>query len=280
MHLFSMCRQQAGHGGQRLGGARRHQGHLPGERLQDRRAQARSTAPRSRTRSSDPYQQEHTDFIASIRKGEPISELKMVTESTATAIMGREAAYTGKVVTFDEIINGTTSILPPAIDLTASLPTPPVADAGREHELRLTMSTTPPLHGSQCPGHRRDPGRPDRLRRTRHRRGAQRRRRRARRPHRRDGRCLQGSARRVAHDPHRTPRRQDGGDRRHAASSASTPTRSCSRPTSTTSSWRRRRRSAPGTSRPRSRPASTSSPRSRWPSTAPACAAASSRSSR
>ena len=74
--------------------------------------------------------QEHTDFIASIRKGEPISELKFTTESTATAIMGREAAYTGKVVTFDDIVNSTTVLAPPSIELSANLPTPPVPMPG------------------------------------------------------------------------------------------------------------------------------------------------------
>ena len=45
--------------------------------------------------------------------------------------MGREAAYTGKVVTFDDIVNSTTSMLaPPSIDLSASLPTPPVPMPG------------------------------------------------------------------------------------------------------------------------------------------------------
>ena len=77
-----------------------------------------------------PYVQEHTDFIASIRKGEPVSELKFTTEATATAIMGREAAYTGKVVTFDDIVNSTTVLAPPTVDLKAALSTPPVPMPG------------------------------------------------------------------------------------------------------------------------------------------------------
>ena len=44
--------------------------------------------------------------------------------------MGRESAYTGKVVTFDEIVNGTVSLAPPRIDLTANLATPPVPMPG------------------------------------------------------------------------------------------------------------------------------------------------------
>ena len=56
------------------------------------------------------------------------------------------------------------------------------------------------------------------------------------------------------------------------ASSASTPTRTCSQADVDSSSSRRRRPSGPATSRRPSRPASTSSPRSRSPSTAPASA--------
>ena len=60
----------------------------------------------------------------------PGLELKFVAESTATAIMGREAAYTGKVVTFDDIVNGTVSLAPPSLDMKADLPTPPVPMPG------------------------------------------------------------------------------------------------------------------------------------------------------
>src|SRR5262249_43613592 len=38
---------------------------------------------------TNPYVQEHTDLIASIRSGRPINELQQVAESTLTAIMGR-----------------------------------------------------------------------------------------------------------------------------------------------------------------------------------------------
>jgi len=42
---------------------------------------------------SNPYVQEHTDLINSIRSGKPLQEGKTVTESTLCAIMGRESAY-------------------------------------------------------------------------------------------------------------------------------------------------------------------------------------------
>ena len=50
---------------------------------------------------TNPYVQEHTDLIASIRAGNPLNELRRVAESTLTAIVGRKSAYTGKVVALD-----------------------------------------------------------------------------------------------------------------------------------------------------------------------------------
>jgi myo-inositol 2-dehydrogenase / D-chiro-inositol 1-dehydrogenase len=38
-----------------------------------------------------------------------------VAESTLTAIMGREAAYTGQEVTWDEMLNAEQDLLPPQV---------------------------------------------------------------------------------------------------------------------------------------------------------------------
>ena len=62
---------------------------------------------------SHAYVQEHADLIASIRAGKPLNESKQVAESTLTAIMGREAAYTGKMVKWDEILNSDLDLSPP-----------------------------------------------------------------------------------------------------------------------------------------------------------------------
>jgi predicted dehydrogenase len=50
---------------------------------------------------NDPYQTEHDDLFASIRSGNLLNEGQMVAESTMSAILGRMATYTGKVVTWD-----------------------------------------------------------------------------------------------------------------------------------------------------------------------------------
>ncbi len=50
--------------------------------------------------STNPYIQEHTDLIRSIREGKPLNEGRQVAESTMTAILGRMSAYTGREVSW------------------------------------------------------------------------------------------------------------------------------------------------------------------------------------
>lgn len=53
----------------------------------------------------DPYTQEHTDLIASIRNGDGLNEARNIAESTMAAIMGRMSAYTGQEVTWEFAMN-------------------------------------------------------------------------------------------------------------------------------------------------------------------------------
>jgi predicted dehydrogenase len=53
--------------------------------------------------SPNGYVAEHGDLITSIRSGNPLNEAEQVAESTLTAILGREAAYTGRKITWEEI---------------------------------------------------------------------------------------------------------------------------------------------------------------------------------
>ena len=78
-----------------------------------------------------PYVQEHMDLQASIRgTGEYLNEGQRIAESTLTAIMGREAAYTGKVITFEDALNSDQDLMPDLMDFT-DMPTPPVPVPGR-----------------------------------------------------------------------------------------------------------------------------------------------------
>jgi len=62
---------------------------------------------RYRGENVDPYQQEHVDLINAIAKNTELNEVEQVTNSTLTAIMGREAAYSGSVVEWDDMKSST-----------------------------------------------------------------------------------------------------------------------------------------------------------------------------
>jgi predicted dehydrogenase len=86
---------------------------------------------RRRKEDVSPYIQEHTDLIESIRKNDPINELKNVAESTLTAIMGRMSAYTGKPITWEMAKNSTEDLMPAKLDWNMELAVPPVAIPGK-----------------------------------------------------------------------------------------------------------------------------------------------------
>ncbi len=67
---------------------------------------------RWRGQGSNPYVQEHADLVEAIRTGKTLNEAKTVAESTLTAIMGRESAYSGRAVEWDEMLNAKTSLMP------------------------------------------------------------------------------------------------------------------------------------------------------------------------
>ncbi len=86
---------------------------------------------REARRSANPYVQEHSDLINSIREGPPINELKNVAESSLTAIMGRMSAYTGKVVTWEQALNSRLDTMPANLSRDMTLNTAPVPVPGK-----------------------------------------------------------------------------------------------------------------------------------------------------
>jgi predicted dehydrogenase len=52
----------------------------------------------------DPYVQEHIDLIAAIRTGNQVVEAEETARTNMAAIMGRQSAYTGKKVTWEEMM--------------------------------------------------------------------------------------------------------------------------------------------------------------------------------
>jgi len=94
---------------------------INGKRIVDRQADRRA---------ADPYVQEHTDLIESIRTAKPVNELKQVAESTLTAIMGRMSAYTGKPVTWEQALNSKLDTFPEKLSWDMTIETPPVPVPG------------------------------------------------------------------------------------------------------------------------------------------------------
>jgi hypothetical protein len=95
---------------------------INGQRVLNREQAAKAT---------DPYVQEHTDLIESIRAGSPINELKNVAESTLTAIMGRMSAYTGKDISWDQALHSKEVLMPEKLTWDMTLSVPPVAIPGQ-----------------------------------------------------------------------------------------------------------------------------------------------------
>jgi myo-inositol 2-dehydrogenase / D-chiro-inositol 1-dehydrogenase len=68
---------------------------------------------------NSPMVQEHVDLVNSIRRNEPLNEASNVASSTLTAIMGRVSAYTGREVTWDEMMNSDLHYQPKVYDFGA-----------------------------------------------------------------------------------------------------------------------------------------------------------------
>jgi myo-inositol 2-dehydrogenase / D-chiro-inositol 1-dehydrogenase len=60
----------------------------------------------------DSLVQEHADFVRAIRSGTPVNTAKDTAIATLVAIMGRESAYTGKAVLYDELMASTMRLGP------------------------------------------------------------------------------------------------------------------------------------------------------------------------
>ena len=75
------------------------------------------------------YIQEHVHLVNAIRTGQYVNEAEQTALSTLTAIMGREAAYTGKLITWDDIMNsdqrlGPTEYVLGPVNMTFEVPVP------------------------------------------------------------------------------------------------------------------------------------------------------------
>jgi predicted dehydrogenase len=84
------------------------------------------------TKGIDPRVHEHIVLVKSVRGNIPYVNLGMlVAESTMTAIMGRESAYSGIEITWDMIMNSKQDLQPKAFDYALKMEVPPVPVPGQ-----------------------------------------------------------------------------------------------------------------------------------------------------
>jgi len=85
---------------------------------------------RYREKHPSAHQLEHEDLIVSIRDGNPINEAQALAESTMTAIIGREAAYSGQEIEWDTAMQSTKRLGPKEYEF-GPYATPPVPMPGK-----------------------------------------------------------------------------------------------------------------------------------------------------
>jgi myo-inositol 2-dehydrogenase / D-chiro-inositol 1-dehydrogenase len=87
----------------------------------------------------DGMAQEHIDLVTAIKEGKPLNECQRMAESTLTAIMGREASYTGKRVNWNQLLDSDQKLFQAKLEW-GPLPVPEVARPGRTMVKRVDIS--------------------------------------------------------------------------------------------------------------------------------------------
>ena len=89
-----------------------------------------------RKNQPNPYQQEHDELWATLMKGEyKFADAENAAKSTMTAIMGRYATYSGKVMTWEESLNGKVDLFPDTLAWDAQPKLLPNADGFYPHAI-------------------------------------------------------------------------------------------------------------------------------------------------
>ena len=85
----------------------------------------------------DPYQLEWNDLIAAIRENRSYNEVKRGVEASLVTSMGRRAAHTGKVITFDDMLNCDHEFAPGVDKLTRDSPAPLPANSEGKYSMPM-----------------------------------------------------------------------------------------------------------------------------------------------
>ena len=121
--MFSQCRQIPGcwnsvseHVGQhRLDPHRPSRASTSGSNAGQAASGERRRGKSPKGPAVNPYQVEHDTLFDAIRNNRPYNEVAYAATSTMTAILGRMATYSGKLVKWDEALNSQLSLRPERI---------------------------------------------------------------------------------------------------------------------------------------------------------------------
>ena len=132
MRVSSMCKQQPGaayHVCERLVGTK-------GQMYTDQASGyikdlKNNTTYKYEGPDENPYYQEHSHLIDSIRQGKGLNEAQAICESTMCAIIGRMSAYTGRALKWNWAMKASKLDLRPERYVFGDLPLRPVAVPGK-----------------------------------------------------------------------------------------------------------------------------------------------------
>ena len=78
----------------------------------------------------DMYQAEHNEMFAALRSGNPLNNADLAASTTLIALMGRMAAYTGEIITWQDALNSKEALVPETLSWDTPPPMIPVAIPG------------------------------------------------------------------------------------------------------------------------------------------------------
>ena len=124
IHVHSMCRQINSCGGgvyEFIQGTRgswsTNRGHVIRDLAGNEIWRYDSEAEKEQFKQNDPYTLEHVNWINHIRSGKPINQAHETAVANMMALMGRQSAYTGAEITFEQMANSDLDITPKDLSL-------------------------------------------------------------------------------------------------------------------------------------------------------------------
>lgn len=123
VHLHSMCRQIDGCSGsvtEKITGTKGYweAGDFTIRDLQGNVLwQYDEKANAEKFKQHNPYVLEHVDLVETIRAGKQINQAPSDADSTLCGIMGRESAYTGKSISWDEAVSSELDMMAPVLEM-------------------------------------------------------------------------------------------------------------------------------------------------------------------